>query len=115
MTDLLAPETPVFWHEEDGLASVSYDWLDAGVVLATSPAPTMVATGITFSSVAVSTAELIIAGQRVAAGRSVQGLIEGGMAGGVYTIKVTAYTDTSPQQRRVIFCRLAVIADEGDL
>jgi uncharacterized membrane protein len=95
------------------IANVSVDcrgWLDGEELL--TGVPTVASTaGLTFANQAVSVAELTINGQDVPIGKAVQFKVDTTSATvGEYTITITASTDSTPAQTRLVELGLTVVA-----
>lgn len=91
-------------------AAVSFDaLLDPGEALTGTPTVASAPAGLTVDTVRVSTAELTIDGQAVAAGRAVQFRVSGGTSGTTYVLTVSCGTTSTPAQTLPVECRLTVL------
>lgn len=82
--------------------------LSAGELLTGTPTVTCVPTGLTFSSIVVNTAAVVVNGITAAIGEAVQFRISGGTAGTRYTLVIGCGTNATPAQT------LEAIDDEGN-
>ena len=108
-----APERPVAGVGETNNLSVSFvGVLDSGELLTGTPTATEVTSSdLTISNVAVNTAALVINDITVAIGKAVQCKVVGQLAASVlYTIKITAATDSTPAQTKIRYVKFKVEA-----
>jgi len=81
--------------------------LDDGESLTGTPTVTeMTTSDLTISNESVSTAELVISGSRVPAGKAAQFKALGQQAATVYKLKVSCTTDATPAQTLVVWVRM---------
>lgn len=86
--------------------------LDTGELFTGTPTIVEVTTAdLTLSSKAINTGAVVVNGQTCAAGEAVTFRAAGGVAGTQYTIRITASTNATPAQTRIVKVRLGVIAD----
>lgn len=86
--------------------------LDSGELFQGTPTITEVTTtDLTLSNKAINGSSLVINGQTCVAGQAVTFRVSGGVAGSEYAINITATTNATPAQTRLVKIRLRVVAD----
>lgn len=86
--------------------------LDTGELLTGTPTVVEVTTtDLTLTSKAINSSAVVVNGESCAAGQAVTFRVAGGVAGSQYTIRITASTNATPAQTRIVKVRLGVIAD----
>ncbi len=95
-------------NEVRNLAANFTDKLDTGETLTGTPTVTVSPSGVTASTVAVSTEALTILGESVAIGKAVTCSVSGGSAGTRYTLTIQCGTNASPAQTLEVSCLLDV-------
>ena len=97
------------------LVNVSVDMrgvLDSGELLTGTPTVVEVTTSdLTLSSKAVNSTTLTINGNTCVVGQAVTFRVAGGVAGTDYVINITAGSNATPAQTRIVKVRLRVVAD----
>jgi len=109
MGAITADQVPSFAAGDTRNGAVSFaNQLDSGEALTGTPTVEEQDTSdLTISSVGVSTRELTINEETVAAGLAVQFSVTG-MTAATYTLKVTATTDSTPAQTLVRYIKFSV-------
>jgi len=103
-----APQIPTMNPAATKNAAISFDGeLEAGESLTGTPTVTATPDGLTIDNKRVSTGELEINDQAVAAGRAVQFRVSGDP--GTYEIRAVCGTTSSPAQTLVVDCVLTVL------
>lgn len=86
--------------------------LDTSELLTGTPTIVEVTTtDLTLSSKAINTGAVVVNGVSCAAGEAITFRVAGGVAGTQYVIRITAGTNATPAQTRIVKVRLGVVAD----